>query len=434
MRKGKALEQITNQLDNQKTRNVARENKLNILAFIIIIELVLGGAGRLFVIGPITIRYVLFMLAISYFFIKIILNNFKTEKNIFYPPVIFFLFFYLISIMNGIVKGYPLSDIIFSSKGYLYILMLFPFTLFVNKTEKARAIFNIFNRAAVVLAIFSISIFLIFRALPSLYGVINPILLNLKYGHLSIRYGLPSVFFKTSPYMAIAFINEMFQYVHVIKKRNSRTLLRMLILFLGCLTTMTMGIWVAVIVGIIIIILLSKGNKKLLAILTTLTIGAIIIFIFSDFVSLALSSRLSRADSSYIIKIDQLYTMLNIWLDNFLFGKGFGINVLFINEIATRKMVKFELFWMELLVNMGLMGFIAYVYIVIKTMFIGFKISKHVSFNDSVHIKSLITGLVMLCIISSVNPFLNNPIGLGYLIIVMSSINIFYKKELFLRE
>ncbi|AMC01358.1 hypothetical protein [Aerococcus viridans] len=113
-----------------------------------------------------------------------------------------------------------------------------------------------------------------------------------------------------------------------------------------------------------------------------------------------------------------------------LFGKGFGVRILFINEIATREMVKFELFWLELLVNMGILGFISYVYIILKNLFVGLKSCRKLNLREATHVKSIIIGLLMLCIISSVNPFLNNPIGLGYLVIVMTSINAFYKKSI----
>jgi len=423
------LEQVEIRRDELKKCKYLEKSKLNILAFIIVIDLVLGGAGRVLMIGSaITIRYFLFILAMSYFIFKCIFNNFKTDKNIFYGSVVIFFFFYFISIMNGLFNGYAVGDILLSSQGYLYLFMIFPFTLFIDKIGKVKAVFRIFNRSAVLLAVLSIIIFLIFKTSPATYSVINPVLLNLKYGHLSMRYGLASVFFKTSVYMAIVFIHELFQYVNLNKERSVQSIVRMILLLLGCMTTMTMGIWIALVMGSIICILLLKGSKKVVSILTVITLISIIFLTFSEFIITVLSSRLSTGDSSYIIKVNQLYTMLNVWLENILFGKGFGVRILFVSEIATREMAKFELFWIELLINMGLIGFVAYTYMIIKTIFKGLKIAKVVPRYDSTQIKALITGLIMLCIISSVNPFLNNPIGLGYFIIVMCSVNVYYRK------
>ncbi|AMC01359.1 Uncharacterised protein [Aerococcus viridans] len=290
-------------LKNSITQNGKHlSTKPNLLAIIIVIELVLGGAGRLLTFGPLTIRYILFLLAILYFIFKIIRNNFKVEKNIFHIPVVVFFFFYLISIMNGMIRGYPISDIVLSSQGYLYLLIFFPFTLFINTTEKAKIALNIFNKAAFFLALFSIGIFVALSARPSLYSVINPLLMNLEYGHLSMRYGLPSVFLKTSPYMAIAFIHELYKYVSLSNERTFFSIIRMFILLVGCLTTMTMGIWVSLVFGILLVISFSKGSKKLAALLLTIVVGIAVTLIFSEFLSSTLVNRISRTDSSYIIK------------------------------------------------------------------------------------------------------------------------------------
>ena len=415
---------------NDITTHKVNRIKLHFIAILIVVELVLGGAGRVIMLGALTARYILFLLAILYFVFKVIRNNFKVEKNIFHIPVVVFFFFYLISIMNGMIRGYPISDIVFSSQGYLYLLMFFPFTLFINTTEKAKIALHIFNKAAFFLALFSIGIFVAFSARPSLYSVINPLLMNLEYGHLSMRYGLPSVFFKTSPYMAIAFIHELYKYVSLSNERTFFSIIRMFILLVGCLTTMTMGIWVSLVFGILVVISFSNGSKKLAALLLTIVVGIAVTLIFSEFLSSALVNRISRTDSSYIIKSNQLLTMINVWFENMLFGKGFGVRILFISEIATREMAKFELFWLELLVNMGILGFISYVYIILKNLFVGLKSCRKLNLREATHVKSIIIGLLMLCIISSMNPFLNNPIGLGYLVIVMTSINAFYKKSI----
>lgn len=416
-------------LNNSITQNGKHlSTKPNLLAIIIVIELVLGGAGRLLTFGPLTIRYILFLLAILYFIFKIIRNNFIIEKNIFYIPVILFFCFYVISIMNGLLRGYPFSDVILSSQGYLYLLMFFPFSLLINTSEKAKVIIEIFNKASILLALLTIGIFFAFSLQPSLYSVLNPILLNLEYGHLSVRYGLPSVFLKTSPYMAIAFIHELYAYVSLKSNRNTLAVVRMLILVIACLMTMTMGIWLSLVFGVLLVILFSRGSKKITAITLTVIVAVFTFSIFSDFISETIFNRFSRTDKSFIIKFNQLTSLISVWLESFLLGKGFGVRLLFKSEVATREMVKFELFWLELLVNMGLLGFISYIHIIIKNLFVGLKTSKFSSVECAIKVKSLMIGVLMLTVVSSVNPFLNNPIGIGYLIIAISSVSVFNKE------
>lgn len=423
------MEQVLILNKNDVKSNRANNSKLHFLAVLILLELVLGGAGRVIVFGPITVRYILFLVAILYFVIRVFQNNLKLEKNIFILPVVVYFFFYVISIMNGINRGYPLSDIALSSQGYLYLLMFFPFTLFINTTIKAEVAFSIFNKFSILIALLSIGIFIAFALDPTFYDSINPVLLNLEYGHLSVRYGLPSVFFKTSPYMALAFIHELNIFVNIPDKRNFSAITRMMILLVASLITLTMGIWISLVIGVLLVIFFSKGSQRVGAIVLTSIFGVFLLSVFFDFIISALINRFSRTDSSYIIKSDQLLTMLNVWSENLFFGKGFGVRLTFVTDVATRVMVKFELFWLELLVNMGLVGFVSYVYIIAKNFFFGLKSCQKLDLREETLVKSLIIGLIVLSVITSVNPFLNNPIGLGYLVIVMTSINAFYQKS-----
>ena len=403
---------------------------LNALAYIIVIEMVLGGSGRLLTFGSfLTLKYTLFLVAMIYFFAITLTRNFKIDdRNMFYGPVLVFLSLLFLSIINGLFHGYPTSDILASSQGYLYLLMVFPFTLFINNVEKVKVVLRVMDRSAVVLALMSIVIFLfLIVSRSAVYSIVNPILIKLAYGFLDISPALPRVFFKASPFMALAFIHELFNYVNIHDKKAIRSIAKMVVLLLGCMTTMVMGIWIAVVVGVIFCILFSTGKNKIDIFLIILIVSAILLIPFADSIKNVLLNRFSQTDSSLIIKLDQLYTMLNIWVYNFFFGAGYGIKIIFNSEIATREMIKFELFWVELLVCMGITGFISYVYMITKIIFNGLKAARLTTESDSIQIKAMITGVIMLCVISSVNPFLNNPIGIGYVIIVMCSVNVYYK-------
>lgn len=418
-------------ISNRKKIQLDKKSSLNALAYIIVIEMVLGGSGRLVTLGSfLTLKYFLFLVAMIYFAAITLTRNFAIDdRNIFYGPVLVFLSLLSLSITNGLFHGYPVSDIISSSQGYFYLFMVFPFTLFINKVEKVEEVLRVIEISSLVLSALSILIFLLLIVSPTVvYSIVNPILLNLTYGFLDISTVLPRVFFKTSPFMALAFIHELFNYVNIHNKNDIRSIVKMVVLLLGCITTMVMGIWLAVGVGVIFCILFSTGKKKTDIFLIILIVAAILLIPFAGSIKNILLNRFSSTDSSFIIKLDQLFTMLNIWVHNFFFGTGYGVKITFNSEVASREMIKFELFWVELLVCMGITGFISYVYMIIKTIFNGLKAAKLSTKSHSIQLKAMITGVIMLCVISSVNPFLNNPIGIGYLIIVMCSINAYYKK------
>ena len=92
-------------------------------------------------------------------------------------------------------------------------------------------------------------------------------------------------------------------------------------------------------------------------------------------------------------------------------------------ELGYREMINFELLWLQLLVNMGLLWFITYLNVIVKSIVESKRISRFLSEFEKINLKGCNIGLITLCIISSVNPFLNNPIGIGYLVILMCIIN-----------
>lgn len=412
--------------------NKSEKNKLKIielLPYLIVIELVLGGSGRLITFGSFfTLRYILFALAIIYYVIKLFSSNFKLEPNIFFVQVYLFFSIFGLAIINGVVKGYGLNNIISSSKGFLYLLMIFPFTLFMQDTIKAKKIIRVFNHSVVLLSILSIIIFFVFWLKPSTINFITDLLTKYDYGLLAMRSKLPAIFLKTSPYMAITLIYEIFGYINFKEQRKLHKATRIVILSLGCMTTMSMGIWLSVVIGIGCVLLLTKGRAKIITIIVLTIFTILLLTVFSSYIIPVIHNRFSTRDSSYIIKMDQLHTLFSVWKNNPIFGNGFGIEVSSHTKLDTRLIVNFELFWFQLLVNTGIIGFGIYIAMIVKAIHRGFRFFKLKNKEDSVHIKGMVVGLIVLCIISSSNPFLNNPIGLGYFVLVMCTINVYEKK------
>lgn len=405
-------------------KDYRNQNKLSFLAIIIVIELVLGGSGRLITFGSFfSIRYILFFITLLYFILNCIFNNYRIKKNMFYFDIIMFFYVFTFAIANGIISGYEIVDVIKSSQGYLYLLIYFPISLLIDNKQKSKQIFRIIINCAIVLSLVSITIFVIYYFDSTKYSVFTPILDKLDYGYIAYRGGLPAVFLKTSPFIAISFVLLLVHYINLKIERNLVNTLKLSILLFGIIVTMSMGIWIGTSVGILLTILLAKGKNKVFGLAIIILLMGFAYYLSSDYISASITNRLSSNDSSFIIKLDQFFMLVKNWVNRLIFGNGFGIEITFLTELGKRTMINFELFWLQLLVNMGLIGFIIYLKIFIKSIYYSFKKNNAISFKDTLHIKSLIIGLVVLVIISSVNPFLNNPIGIGYLVIVMNTIS-----------
>ena len=426
---------------------------INILPFIIIYELVLGGGGRVIMLGSqLTIRYFLFFMAMLYYLMVILRDvlveklSFKDLANKRMNPTLWFLivFFalFMFAIFNGYRNGYALSDIFESSKGFLFILMIFPFSVFVDSKDKAKRLVKAFVNSTVILAIITFIVFIVFGLNHESFNFFNYFLTKWSYGYIALRNGFPAVFMKTSPYMAIALIYELNIYINGTEKKNKRKMFNIFILIEGIICTMSMGIWIATSVGFFLVIIISILNRKnikttsgksiFIELLPMIIIIAItqVIFnqFFSNFIVSVIDNRIDSTDISYVVKSDQLIRLTSVWLENIFIGKGFGIRIFFeLGKFRSESMIHFELSWNQLLVNMGLVGFAAYMLVIYEPVLTFFRglFKKRYKSEDIIFVLTLCIGIFMLCIISLVNPFMNNPIGIGYLALYLSTINLY---------
>jgi len=368
----------------------------------------------------------------------------KTYINL----IIFFIIF-TFSILNGLQNGYTVQDIFIASKGFLFVLIIFPFFIFVESIDKAKNLFKAMIFASVILAILTIFIFIFYGLNPDSYIMIRTFLDKLDYGYIAMRSGQPAVFMKASPFLAIALNYEINMYINGPRKNRHVNIVFICLLLAAVICTMSMGLWIASIVGAGFIIIVSFFNRKNIKLPhykgDLLKIALVFIFfnlfgkiitpetvVNTNYIQNSLNNRLSSSDSSFIVKKDQLFKLTTLWLENPFFGKGFGASITFkVDNLRDDRMVLFELFWNQLLFNIGVFGFLSYIWLIFEPMILFFKnaFKKHFVGKDVMHMISLNMGMIIICIISSVNPFMNNPIGIGYLVIFLSSVNIYLKPK-----
>lgn len=394
--------------------------------------------------------YFAVVIARDIFVSKLSLKEFiKTRMSKTYINLIIFFVIFMFSIFNGFKNGYTLQDIFIASKGFLFILIIFPFFIFVDSMEKAKKLFEAMIYASVVLAVLTILIFIFYGLNPDLYIFFRTILDKLDYGYIAMRGGQPAVFMKASPFLAIALNYEINMYINGSKNNRHVNIAFICVLLAAVICTMSMGLWISSIVGVSFVVIVSFFNRKNIKLphykgdLLKIALVFVLFNLFgrinsseaianTNYIQNSLNNRLSSDDTSFIVKKDQLIKLTTLWLENPFFGKGFGASIMFkVDKIRNDRMVLFELFWNQLLFNVGVVGFLAYLWLIFEPMLIFFKkaFKKGFAGNDMMHMISLNMGMIIICIISSVNPFMNNPIGIGYLVIFLSSVNIYLKPQ-----
>jgi O-antigen ligase len=136
-------------------------------------------------------------------------------------------------------------------------------------------------------------------------------------------------------------------------------------------------------------------------------------------------------------RFNLLSPLINKILESPIIGSGFGTKVSFKTEDprylelhpdGQRTTYSFEWGYLDALTEYGLLGLLAYLLLIIQIIKQGWQIYKRIS---DINIKILITGLILgffiIMIINFFTPYLNHPLGIGYLII-MSAILYYLQK------
>ncbi len=84
----------------------------------------------------------------------------------------------------------------------------------------------------------------------------------------------------------------------------------------------------------------------------------------------------------------------------------------------------FEWGWLDVWLKLGIFGLLAYLALFAKIIFNGLKIGGYLSL-------SLATGLAVLIAVNIFSPYLNHPLGIGYLILAAAMIENLKLKAIF---
>ena len=431
---------------------------LKFLVYVIIIETILGGAGRYFTVGSLSIRMILYAVTIFIFILclikdrKNIFINFKT-MDINLKLIILFGIWIIFSAVNGYyVSKNSLSEIVRDLTGYASFALVFVFSYAldskrdVNCITKIVAVCVVIQASAIVLIHYGLGIGILefnsFNAyLQSIYigniGLIAPD---------SIR-----IFFKSSIYLQVGFIILLEMVTREIsKKKRVITYIALIIVSYAIILSFTRGFWIAAFVTSFIYIIL-KRPKRIFKTISVVLCGIIIMLGFSMAIfgnTNIAYSILARAGlvhvtqdvaTKKIIKIDSddvvdMSLDFRIKLKTAMFsriekrpilGNGFGV----VLDEVSQKVSHSEYMFYDIWVEMGLIGLLLYcsIFVVLLIKWLSIR-ERQFSINELHYLDEYIIALLGVIFTSSLNPFLNNPIGITYLIIVICSINA-YKKQ-----
>jgi hypothetical protein len=380
---------------------------LSRIVFMLLIgELILGGGGRLIAFGPVSLRMILFTVAIVLSLIFFIRGRRMPSQLTFF--LVGFMTVLAVGLIIGIISGATARLWIEDVKPLLYVLILPFFHFVMDDTELRKAIPGMIITGALILAIAFFSVLMLIHS-----GGIP----FLTFYHLVIDTGEfffraeTTFFYKGFIYLCIALIFLYFT------SGRYRTVLMTVIAF-AILLTFTRGFIFALALTYIFYTVIER--KYLRSIATATFLLSFVFFakpvIYNLSAALHSIKRLDEkvvpkdqllgnreeSDAGRIEQVRQVFSGLTV--SSFIVGHGFG------NGVPARP-VHMEISYLEIFHKQGLLGLTLWSYL-FYLLLIRFKRSS----KDS-QSKAFFYSSAFIFLQSTTNQFINNPIGLSFVLL-----------------
>ncbi|TSC95427.1 MAG: Uncharacterized protein Athens101410_558 [Parcubacteria group bacterium Athens1014_10] len=454
-------------------------NKLECGVYILLAELFIGSKGYLFSLPynglDLSLRMGLFLIVMSVWLAKIVFklrqsDNLKKAVPFLNSKFRFFYFllfvFLVLSLISGVIRGNSFVNIFFDFNGWLYLFLILPFFGAIKGKEQIVNIFQILFASLLVLGLKTIFLFYIFShqitiAMPSFYywtrksGLGEVTMLNLNFYR---------VFFQSQIYSLIGFFVIFPVFIKRIleKRREAFRLFDFLLLCgISLLISFSRSFWAGLLFGAMVLLIIFKFYFKerwkiffktiyYLAAIFLISLFLIVFLInfpekgviADDFGSL-IQRRIIDAtqESAGRSRIDLLPPLFKAIIKHPVLGSGFGAAVTYkssdprileTNKDGWHTTYAFEWGYLDLWLKIGLLGLLIYfclIWLIFKTGWdkiknLKFEIQNNIKIQDSSIqntgqdlIFGMLMGLLALLATNFFSPYLNHPLGIGYLML-----------------
>jgi len=370
------------------------------------LELFMGGGGRLLEIGPGTVRMILFSLAIMWaIYLSFIPNSTKspeTRHDFVFPFVLFYLCVHTYGLLLGAINGSDLGVMLNELQQSLYFLS-FPFFAHVFTRDKA-----IWDAIQILkISALSMSVLYILAIIALLIGYLDPVetyqVLN-NTGEFMFRTE-QLFFYKGFIYFGIALVFFLNDYIDTRKIKLAAALI-----FLALLLTMTRGFILSLIIASFILVVLRGKIKTTFWVSIISLVAVLVVFVFVPESNEALQS--SRLASNDVRLSDYAFYYEHFGMES-IFGYGFG------SVLNERSNVENSFFWA--LWKLGIPGLLFWITPIVLSIFWYLVIPRHSLYKGVA--AAYLASTIFVAIQSLSNPYINNPIGISWVMISMLSLH-----------
>ncbi|MCM4150239.1 hypothetical protein DHD05_01435 [Arenibacter sp. N53] len=362
----------------------------------VLLELFLGGGGRVFEFGNTTLRILLFFFNIALVgAIYIFRSKIPTYVIQLSLAVISLLAFYVIL---GWLNGAPFALIAEDVKPLTYFFSVIFFSYYIDSEQRVRLLVSLIKRTSFLMAIAYIFIQILFYFekidFTIFYNYVNTQIASSEFYFRGTN-GL--FFYKGFLYMVVGLIF----WIHTDKSKFKG--LAIFIITSAMILSGTRGLILMFVILYALfygIPLLLKLNFKILIITVVLIFGSLYFF-----KNIELGNK-NQSDSVRLQQIQQVIERIDPI--SFFIGHGFG------NGVPIRT-VHMEIGYLEVFHKQGILGLVIW-FIFFTVLYNAYTRNK----NSLAIRKAFFLSILFVILISLTNPFFNNPIGISLFVISMS--------------
>lgn len=267
--------------------------------FLLVVEMVLGGGGRVFVLHGISLRYALFFLSLFLYAAWVMQQGAMRKNELFLS---FFVFVVYGSVL-GIVQGASFSDVFFDVQPLLYALVIFPLVTFAGPLGLHAIFEKVLQQFAKIAAIGYLA-----YAIPVTFSWIDP-------SHVfDALEGSTEIFFRPGGYFF--YKGFFFLGLGAVYFFYRNKYMWMFLTLLAVFMTGTRGILLAVGISIILLAFLQKKTLMALAGIAAAVVGYGLMLQFVG----------DRGVDSDAVRLGDMGMVLNGGRNilEYIFGAGFG--------------------------------------------------------------------------------------------------------------
>ena len=370
---------------------------IQFFVWVLLFEVMVGGAGRLFEFNGFTLRMVFFIIA---FLIQILLYfkaSVKTKKIFLFFEIAFFLLTCL-GLIIGFIENNNRDNIIENIKYSLFFIILPFLSYFIKSTNDVKHICNMFKLASIVIALIYLS-FLVFVFTGYIKFSDLEILSNNT--EFALR-GNTAFFYKGFIFMCVGFFFLV---------NSSNKISAFIVILPAIILTFTRGFLISLILTYILYYLFKKKTYSILII----TLSILLFSYAKGFYEDNLGDK-SESDQIRIEQFNEVYSKTNFV--NIIFGHGLGSG-------TTIRDNHFEITYLEIFYKQGLLGLLFWLSILAFILYYYYK--SYLIGNEKYALPFLLSTL-FLYIQSFTNPFLINSLGITILMLSMISLNVLSNK------